>query len=110
MSEVLTPGFMVVHGNRLEELRSLAVGWMRRYPLAPLENEQVLVQSNGIAQWLKLALAEDPRGDDEGGCGVAAALEVQLPAAFLWRTYRQVLGRDNVPPSSPLDRAPLTWR
>jgi exodeoxyribonuclease V gamma subunit len=110
MSEALTPGFMVVHGNRLEELRGLAVGWMRRYPLAPLENEQVLVQSNGIAQWLKLALAEDPRGDDEGGCGGAAALEVQLPAAFLWRTYRQVLGRDNVPPSSPLDRAPLTWR
>jgi len=110
MSEALTPGFMVVHGNRLEELRGLAVGWMRRYPLAPLENEQVLVQSNGIAQWLKLALAEDPRGDDEGGCGVAAALEVQLPAAFLWRTYRQVLGRDQVPPSSPLDRAPLTWR
>jgi exodeoxyribonuclease V gamma subunit len=106
----LTPGFMVVHGNRLEDLRSLAVGWMRRYPLAPLENEQVLVQSNGIAQWLKLALAQDPLAEGEGGCGIAAAIDVQLPSAFLWRVYRQVLGRDTVPASSPLDRMPLTWR
>ena len=45
----LNAGFMVVHGNRLDELRSLVVSWMRRYPLAPLENEIALVQSNGIA-------------------------------------------------------------
>ena len=50
----LNAGFMVVHGNRLDELRSLVVSWMRMYPLAPLENEIALVQSNGIAQWLKL--------------------------------------------------------
>ncbi|TWI58639.1 DNA helicase/exodeoxyribonuclease V gamma subunit [Pseudomonas duriflava] len=106
----LTPGFMIVHGNRLEDLRSLAVSWMRSYPLSPLENENILVQSNGIAQWLKLALAEDPREDGEGGCGIAAALDVQLPSAFLWRVYRQVLGRDTVPESSPLDRTPLIWR
>lgn len=31
----LSAGFMVVHGNRLDELRSLVVSWMRRYPLAP---------------------------------------------------------------------------
>ena len=48
----LHPGFMIVHGNRLDDLRSLVVSWMRRYPLAPLENEIALVQSNGIAQWL----------------------------------------------------------
>lgn len=55
----LTPGFMVVHANRLEDLRGLAVQWMRLHPLGPLENETILVQSNGIGQWLKLALAED---------------------------------------------------
>ena len=43
----LTPGFMVVHGNRLEDLRGVAVEWMKRHPLAPLENETILVQSNG---------------------------------------------------------------
>ena len=106
----LNPGFMVVHGNRLDELRSLVVSWMRRYPLAPLENEIALVQSNGIAQWLKLALAEDPEVDDGGGCGIAAAIDVQLPGSFMWQLYRLVLGRDEIPPKSLLDKAPLTWR
>ncbi len=100
----LTPGFMVVHGNRLEELRELAVAWMRMHPLAPLENEVVLVQSNGIAQWLKLALAA------QDSCGIAAAIQVELPARFLWQTYRAVLGSDSIPLESPLDKAPLTWR
>ncbi|MBV2131367.1 exodeoxyribonuclease V subunit gamma [Pseudomonas sp. MAP12] len=100
----LTPGLMVVHGNRLEELRELAVAWMQRHPLAPLENEVVLVQSNGIAQWLKLALAA------QDSCGIAAAIQVELPARFLWQTYRAVLGSDSIPLESPLDKAPLTWR
>ncbi len=110
----LPPGFMVVHGNRLEELRGVAVSWMKRYPLGPLEAETILVQSNGIAQWLKLALAEDPRGggEEEGavGCGIAAAVDVQLPGRFLWRAYRCVLGRDRLPETSSLDRDGLTWR
>ncbi|MBA6115645.1 exodeoxyribonuclease V subunit gamma [Pseudomonas sp. NC26] len=106
----LHPGFMIVHGNRLDDLRSLVVSWMRRYPLAPLENEIALVQSNGIAQWLKLALAEDPLEDDQGGCGIAAAIEVQLPGSFMWQLYRRVLGRDEIPEVSLLDKAPLTWR
>lgn len=109
-AESLSAGFMVVHGNRLDELRSLVVSWMRRYPLAPLENEIALVQSNGIAQWLKLALAEDPEDDDMGGCGIAAAIDVQLPGSFMWQLYRMVLGRDEIPPKSLLDKAPLTWR
>ena len=106
----LSPAFMVVHGNRLDELRSLVISLMRRYPLAPLENEIALVQSNGIAQWLKLALAEDPEDDDSGGCGIAAAIDVQLPGSFMWQLYRTVLGRDEIPAKSLLDKAPLTWR
>lgn len=103
-TQELVPGLIVIHGNRLEELRALAVDWMRAHPLQPLENEVLLVQSNGIAQWLKLALA----GRD--GCGIAAALDVQLPARFLWQAYRSVLGRDAIPQRSLLDKAPLTWR
>lgn len=106
----LSPAFMVVHGNRLDELRSLVISLMRRYPLAPLENEIALVQSNGIAQWLKLALAEDPQDDDTGGCGIAAAIDVQLPGSFMWQLYRTVLGKEEIPAKSLLDKAPLTWR
>ncbi|MCH8552660.1 MAG: exodeoxyribonuclease V subunit gamma [Natronospirillum sp.] len=102
----LQPGFMVLQGNRLEALRQLLVDWTRRQPLAPLENEMILVQSNGIAQWLKLALAAD---EDRGGLGIAAALDVQLPGRFLWQAYRAVLG-DALPERSPYDKSPLTWR
>ena len=109
-AQSLNAAFMVVQSNSLDELRSLVISIMRRYPLAPLENEIALVQSNGIAQWLKLALAEDPQEDDLGGCGIAAAIDVQLPGSFMWQLYRLVLGRDEIPPKSLLDKAPLTWR
>jgi exodeoxyribonuclease V gamma subunit len=98
---------MVLHGNRLEELRDVLVGWLRRAPLKPLEDEWVLVQSNGIAQWFRLALA---RAVEEGGLGIAAAVNVELPGRFLWVAYRAVLGRDAVPPESPFDKSRLVWR
>ena len=103
----LAPGLMIIHGNRLENLRELVVDWLRANPLHPLENEVMLVQSNGIAQWLQMALAADP---EKGGCGIAAAVDVQLPARFLWDAYRNVLGREAVPETSPLDKEPLSWR
>lgn len=108
----LEPGFMVIHANRLEDLRTLVVEWTRRQPLGPLENETLLVQSNGIAQWLKLALAAST---EDGGSGIAAALTVTLPARFLWQAYRAVLtdvADDNhvLPSTSPFDKSRLVWR
>ncbi|MEW9573044.1 exodeoxyribonuclease V subunit gamma [Rhodanobacter sp. Si-c] len=107
ITEDIQPGLMVVHGNQLEDLRDLLVAWLARTPLAPLEDELMLVQSNGIAQWLKLALAR-PR--EAGGMGISAAVEMQLPGSFLWRAYRAVLGRDAVPADSPFDKSRLAWR
>lgn len=104
---LIEPGLMVLHGNRLEDLRDLLTAWLARTPLAPLENELMLVQSNGIAQWLKLALARSP---ENGGLGISAAIDVQLPGRFLWTAYRAVLGRDAVPATSPFDKSRLTWR
>lgn len=104
VSQSLQPGFIVVHSNHLEDLRDLVVHWSKIYPLPVLENDHILVQSNGIAQWLKLALAADQ------GCGIAAGLNVTLPARFLWQIYRQVLGTESIAHSSPFDKAPLTWR
>ncbi|HPI59417.1 exodeoxyribonuclease V subunit gamma [Zoogloea sp.] len=103
----LTSGLMLVHGNHPEALRDLLVTWIRRYPLAPLETETVLVHSNGIAQWLRLALAEDV---EDGGCGIAAGLDLSLPSRFLWQAYRAVLGREAVPEASPFDKPLLVWR
>jgi exodeoxyribonuclease V gamma subunit len=83
-------------------LADTLTGWLRTHPLDPLESEVVLVQSNGMAEWIKIELARQ--------AGVCAATRVELPSRFLWRTYRQVLGTQNVPPDSPLDKLPMTWR
>ena len=103
----LLPGFMAVHSNHPEALRDLMLAWMARHPLAPLEDEWVLVQSNGVAQWLRLSLA---RNAAQGGIGIAAALQTELPAAFIWQAYRAVLGADAVPAASPFDKPLLVWR
>ncbi|XZG69177.1 exodeoxyribonuclease V subunit gamma [Chitinibacteraceae bacterium HSL-7] len=105
MTSALQPGLSIIHGNRIEDLRQLVVDWVRMHPLAPLETETVVVFSNGIAEWLKLALASD-----QHGLGVASALDIQLPSRFLWQAYRAVLGPDAVPKHSPLDKDALTWR
>ncbi|RKR02437.1 DNA helicase/exodeoxyribonuclease V gamma subunit [Kushneria sinocarnis] len=93
--------FTVLHANHLEDLRDLAVSLSTRQPLAALDNETFLVQSNGMAQWLQLSLAEQ--------LGVAAANDFPLPSSFVWRAYRAVLGSE-IPEQSPFDKRPLTWR
>ncbi|MDM0032801.1 exodeoxyribonuclease V subunit gamma [Variovorax sp. J22P271] len=103
----LSTGFMAVHSNHPEALRDLMLAWMARHPLAPLEDEWVLVQSNGVAQWLRLSLARDPA---QGGVGIAAALQTELPASFIWQAYRTVLGAAAVPAASPFDKPLLVWR
>lgn len=103
----IQPGFMVLQSNRLEQLRQVTVTWLGRNPLTPLENETLLVQSNGIAQWLKLALAADADAE-EPGCGIAAAMNISLPGRFHWQAYRAVLG--NLPETSPYDKTLLSWR
>lgn len=106
----IAPGLMILHGNRPELLRQLVVHWFRAHPLAPLENEIMLVQSNGIAQWLKQALAAHDSGTPEGGLGIAAAFDLQLPSRFMWLAYRAVLGEAAVPEASPFDKSILLWR
>ena len=99
---VLQPGFLAFHGNRSEDLAEVVINWISRHPLNPLEEEIILVQSIGMAEWVKMTLA---RTSD-----ICAATRVELPSRFLWRTYRQVLGHKAVPSDSPLDKLPLVWR
>ena len=106
----LTPGFMIIHGNQPELLCQLLVSWIRAYPLEPLENETILVQSNGIAQWLKLAFATDSSSQNIKGCGISAAVETILPSRFVWKAYRALLGKDCIPDSSAYDKPLLLWR
>lgn len=98
-------GFLVLHGNRLEDLRSLVVGLVRNDPLPPLVPEVFLVQSNGMKHWLEQSLA-----DDSEGLGICAATQLVLPSSFLWEAYRAVLGAGAVPHELPFDKDALAWR
>ncbi|MEJ7137196.1 exodeoxyribonuclease V subunit gamma [Amphibiibacter pelophylacis] len=108
-------GLMVIHANQTESLRDVLIAWMRRHPLAPLDTEHLLVQSQGMGQWLRLAMA---RPVDQGGLGVCAGVRTELPAQLVWRLYRTVLGaagdgvagQGGVPAQSPFDRQALLWR
>ncbi|MDO3721391.1 exodeoxyribonuclease V subunit gamma [Marinobacter sp. chi1] len=105
------PGFYAIHANHLEDLRRAVVFLCREHPLPPLESETFLVQSNGIAQWLKLALAEKRSEDgSEGGLGIAAGMDFLFPARFIWQAYRAVLPEGEVPEQSPFDKQRLLWR
>ncbi len=106
----IVPGFHAIHANHLEDLRRAVVWICQQDPLPPLQSETFLVQSNGIAQWLKLALAEDPRGESAGGIGIAAGMDFLFPARFIWQAYRAVLPGDEVPEQSPFDKSRLIWR
>jgi exodeoxyribonuclease V gamma subunit len=102
MASEIKPGLLVLHGNRLELLGDAVFEWIGGNPLGALEEEIFLVQSNGVAEWLKMTIAQRS--------GICAATQVELPGRFLWRAYRQVLGRAAVPAQSALDKLPLTWR
>lgn len=104
-------GLIVLQGNRTEDLRDLVLGWMARHPLHPLDRTVFLVQSNGIAQWLKTSIAEE---QGEPGRGISLGVDVMLPARFQWQAYRSVIeaveGEGSVPTTSPYDKTRLRWR
>ncbi len=111
-AQPLAPGFLVVHANQPEQLRALIVQWLRAYPLDVFETETVLVQSNGIAQWLKLALAADVNESNilQGGLGIASGLSLQMPGRFIWQLYRWVMPDAEIPETSVFDKDRLRWR
>ncbi|WP_318523355.1 exodeoxyribonuclease V subunit gamma [Photobacterium leiognathi] len=93
--------FTVYHSNQLDLLKSLLVELIRLQPLAnPFEKEQILVQSPGMSQWLKMELAKS--------LGVAANIDFPLPATFIWKMFTQVLA--DVPERSAFNKEAMTWK
>jgi exodeoxyribonuclease V gamma subunit len=93
--------FTLYHSNQLDLLKELLVNRIRQAPLAhPFEREQILVQSPGMAQWLKLELAK--------AFGIAANIDFPLPASFIWEMFTQVLA--DVPRQSPYNKGAMSWQ
>ena len=93
--------FTLYHSNQLDLLKELLVNHIRQAPLAhPFEQEQILVQSPGMAQWLKLELAK--------AFGIAANIDFPLPASFIWDMFTRVLA--DVPCISPYNKGSMSWQ
>nr|WP_086939279.1 exodeoxyribonuclease V subunit gamma [Thaumasiovibrio occultus] len=93
--------FTVYHSNQLDILKSLLVELIRRDPLShPLQAEQILVQSPGMSQWLKMAMAQEQ--------GIAANVSFPLPATFIWQLFIDVL--DGVPQRSAFNKEAMVWK
>ncbi|EHS7464015.1 exodeoxyribonuclease V subunit gamma [Vibrio cholerae] len=93
--------FTVYHSNQVETLKILLVHLIKNEPLDdPFIPESILVQSPGMSQWLKMALASE--------LGVAANLEFPLPATFIWQMFTQVL--PDVPQRSSFNKEVMSWR
>ena len=90
----------IYHSNTLDTLRDVLVEMIKREPLSdPFLADQILVQSPGMAQWLKLELAQR--------IGVAANIEFPLPASFLWKVF--VAALPDVPERSAYNKETMTW-
>ena len=93
--------FQVYHSNQLDLLKDLLVALMQQTPLEnPFDNETILVQSPGMAQWLQLQIAETT--------GIAANIDFPLPASFIWQQFKAVL--PDVPDKSPFNKMSMTWQ
>ncbi|WP_325891832.1 exodeoxyribonuclease V subunit gamma [Grimontia sp. NTOU-MAR1] len=93
--------FTVYHSNQLDLLKSLLVAIIQQKPLDnPFQKELILVQSPGMAQWLKLEMAREQ--------GIVANVEFPLPATFIWQMFTQIL--DDVPQRSFFNKEAMTWK
>jgi exodeoxyribonuclease V gamma subunit len=62
--------------------------------------DTILVQSPGMAQWLKIQIAES--------LGIAANLDFPLPSSFIWQLYRQHV--PELPEQSAFTKPNMTWK
>lgn len=103
----IEPGFIVIQSNQPENLRYLLSEWIKKQPLSPFEDEIIIVHSNGMAQWLQYAFAENDN------IGIATSLKMILPSSFIWQIYRAVLGNQGalkIGEKSHFDKSILVWK
>ncbi|MFV9997767.1 MAG: exodeoxyribonuclease V subunit gamma [Arsenophonus endosymbiont of Dermacentor nuttalli] len=91
----------IYHSNQLDILKELISSLIKKSPLSnPFEQEIILVQSPGMAQWLQIELAQS--------LGIAANISFPLPATFIWDMFTRVLS--DIPPESAFTKGAMAWK
>lgn len=102
-----------IHSNRMELLCEKLMACIDDYQRSDFESQNdaflaqnifeptnVLVQSPGMAQWLKLKLADKT--------GLCANIDFPLPSTYIWSLYQQYF--DNLPNTSAFTKDNLVWK
>ena len=92
--------FRLYHSNDLEVLKELLLREIRQNPPGVFDHEQILVQSQGMAHWLKLQLAD--------GLGVAAQVDFPLPSAYVWKVFNTL--KPELPERSHFEKQAMAWK
>lgn len=86
--------------NQQEQLLHVLTELLKRRQQASLTRQTVLVQSPGMAQWLKMGIATS--------LGVCSAIDFPLPSTFIWRLYQQNV--EDVPEQSAFNKDRMQWK
>lgn len=85
---------------RLGVLRDHLIARLQAAPLPPRDSETIVVQSQGMRQWLTLAMAD--------ALGCAGSVSLPFPARFV-HSLAASLGMPG-PDNDPFSREAMTWR
>lgn len=96
------PNLRVYTSNRLENLAQALAENVGRPLRSPLEPEIILVQSQGMARWLKLQLAQQH--------GICSNCQFPFPRAFCYDTLRTVMGDLPAAAEELYDPEVLIWQ
>ncbi len=94
-------GLFLSRSNRLESLADELAALLAASPLPPLHTEQIVVQSRGMATWLRQRLAAANQ--------VCFDTAFPFPKAHTQTLFKTALGV-TIPKSSPFDLERLPWR
>ena len=93
--------FYLHQSNQMEQL-ALRLCALLKTPVDdnPFVAEQILVQSPGMSQWLKLFIAEHLE--------VMANIDFPLPSSFIWSLYQRLIA--DLPKDSAFDKTDMCWK
>lgn len=93
--------FYLHQSNQMEQLALRLCALLKQTAIRdPFICENILVQSPGMSQWLKLTIAEY--------LGVMANVEFPLPSSFIWSLYQKLIS--DLPADSAFDKQDMAWK
>lgn len=88
--------------NKMENLLALYNKIHQVSPLSVFDKETIIVQNQGMQHWLSMSIANSR--------GIAMNTGYALPAQFLWKLVRTMVGEENMADPVLFSRDVLGWR